>query len=188
MGAAAVGGRRADGAAAQLAGAAAAAELCHRLLGCDTREGGGGSSVEREGGSGAEDGATASTLSASFAPLVASATLWLLLQLLRFRGAVRYLAGCALGPWCVSSRFYMAPYDELEPTTEGIRYDDVPLVKNYDIARYRGLAATRMDESGAGWAPGWSADDLESRWRRLQLGQDALAELREREMKRQNQI
>jgi hypothetical protein len=113
----------------------------------------------------AQSGSASSLSASSLAPLVASAALWLILQLLRFRGVVRYLAGCALGSCCVVSSFYVAPYDELEATTDGIRYDDVPALKNYGIARYRGLAATKADEGSAGW----SADDLEARWRRTEV-------------------
>ena len=85
-------------------------------------------------------------------PLLASASLWLLLQLLRHRGAVEYLVGCGLAPCCVRSRWYVRAYDGLEPTTDGIRYDDVPATKGCLVARYRGLAATRADEGQSGWS------------------------------------
>ena len=104
--------------------------------------------------------------SAALAPLLASAGLWLVLQLLRYRGYIHYLAGCALGTTCRASRWYIAPYDGLEPTSDGIRYDDVPKEKGYECSRFRGLAATKADEGTSGW----SSSDLEQRAFRHLLG------------------
>lgn len=98
---------------------------------------------------------------AATAPLVVLTALWTLRQLLRLKGWLAYVAGCGLCERCVQSQFYVAPYDPLELTTEGIRHDDVLAIKGVKMRRYRGLAATRADEGSSGW----TAQDLERRAR-----------------------
>ena len=44
---------------------------------------------------------------------------------------------------------WLRPYDPLRLTTHGLRYDGVRAAKGYEIARYRGLGATRTEESAA---------------------------------------
>ena len=53
------------------------------------------------------------SLTALMAPFAVMIVLWALLQLLRFRGWTQYLAGCAIGPYCRRSRWYLKPYDPL---------------------------------------------------------------------------
>jgi len=99
------------------------------------------------------------SLTALIAPLAVLIAMWALLQLLRFRGWIQYLAGCAIGPCCVRSRWYLKPYDPLELTTDGIRYESAQAKKGYKIKRYRGLAATKADEGTSGW----TAAEIEGR-------------------------
>ena len=77
--------------------------------------------------------------SVALAPTVVSGAVWLGYPLaLLVSGRVKWLQA----------------HDPLELTTEGVRFDDVPRVKGYDVERFRGLAATRQEES---------ADEMEER-------------------------